>query len=643
MRRSATAMTALGLALAAVLFVSANRVVDRATGGTGMDLTDQGLYSISPGTRSILRRIDEPITLKFFYSSRLGELVPSYGIYAQRVRRLLTEYTAMSHGKIHLQILDPVPYSDVEDQATQAGLQGAPVGETGETVYFGLIGSNSTDDVETIPFFQRDRESFVEYDLTKLVQSLAFPKKKVVGLISTLQLDGDPVAEMRGQPTQPQAVLEQLRQNYEVRDLSTSIDSIPDDVDVLMVAQPAKLPEKTQYALDQWVLGGGHALVFADPYAEAAAGRRSMMQMGGVGTTADIDNLLHAWGVNLLKGKLVGDRLSATEVNFGGDHSEPVDYVLWLSLRGDDINASDPISGKLTEINVGTAGALEPVKGAKTSFEELLQSSNDAELIDTGKVAGAVVPDAIGLLQDFKPTGQRYTLAARLTGMADTAFPAGPPKDPAAKPGDKIADAAQKKLAAAQIKTAKAPINVIVVADSDMLDDKFWMQYQNFLGRKVGEPFAGNGDFVQNAVDSLAGTNDLINLRSRGSAVRPFTLVDRIRRDADDRYRAHEKELQDRLKDTQTKLASIKPASDDTGDVQLTPDQQKAVDQFRTQIVQTRAELRQVQLHLRENIDRLKNWLVLITIGVVPAAVAAAAVAVGLIRLRRRRQSTATN
>jgi ABC-type uncharacterized transport system involved in gliding motility auxiliary subunit len=565
-------------------------------------------------------------------------------VYAQRVRQLLQAYAALAHGKIQLRILDPVPYSEIEDQATAAGLQGAPVGQGGETVYFGLAGSNSTDDTETIPFFQADRENFLEYDLTKLVQSLAFPKKKVVGLISSLTLDGDPVAEMRGQPTQPQAVLEQLRQSYEVRDLSASTDAIADDVDVLMIVQPQKIAPKTQYAIDQFVLGGGHVLVFADPYSEFSAGHRSPMSPPGGATSADFDKMLNVWGVNLVKGKLVGDRLAATKVNFGGDeHSEPVDYVLWMSLRGDDINANDPITGKLTEINVGTAGALEPAKGAKTHFETLLQTSDDAELIDTSRIAGMPVPDALGLLQDFKPAGHRFSIAARVTGAVGTAFPEGPPKDFSAKPDDKAAAEAAKKAAASQLKTAKEPIDVVVVADTDLLDDKFWVQFQDFVGRRVGTPFAGNGDFVQNAVDSLAGTNELINLRSRGSAVRPFTLVDKMRRTADDRYRTHEKDLQDKLKDSQAKLASIKPPDDASGDVQLTPDQEKTVEQVRSQIISTRGELRQVQLALRQNIDRLKNRLVLIDVGLVPAGVAVVALIVGLLRIRRRRQRPAVN
>jgi ABC-type uncharacterized transport system involved in gliding motility auxiliary subunit len=485
LRRSPLALTLAGFVLALLLLLSANTIVARLFGSAGFDLTDQGLYTLSDGTRSILHRIDEPITLKFYYSSRLGEVVPSYGVYADRVRALLERYASLAGGKIKLQILDPKPFSDVEDQATAAGLQSVPLEQGGEAVYFGLSGSNSTDDTETIAFFQRDREKFLEYDLTRLVQALAFPKKKVVGLISSLALDADPMAQMRGQPSQPQAVLEQLRQNYEVRDLSTTVDAIPDDVDVLMIVQPQKFSDKTLYAIDQFVLRGGHALVFADPYSEFSQAHKSPMAPQGGSAAADFDRLLTAWGVALTPGKFVGDRSAATEVNAGDEeHPMAAEYLAWLSLKGDDINTSDPITGRLQQVNVGTAGALTPIKGAKTGFEPLLQSSADSNLIDTSRVAGTPVPDVLGLLKDFSPSGDRYTIAARLTGLASTAFPKGPPKDA----GDK----------APEVKTATQPINVIVVADTDLLDDRFWIEYQNFMGRKVGQPIANNGDFVQN-------------------------------------------------------------------------------------------------------------------------------------------------
>ena len=630
MRRSPASLTALGLGLAVILFVSVNALSTRFLHGLRLDLTQQQLYSVSDGTRSVLGRIEEPVTLKFYYSRRLGQIVPTYEVYAQRVRELLQQYVDLSHGKVRLEELDPQPFSDVEDQATAAGLQGVPTEEGGDPVYFGLAGTNTTDDSETIPFFNLDREKFLEYDLTKAVQSLAFPKKKVVGLISSLQLDGDPMAQMQGRPSEPQEVIAELRQQYDVRNLGFAIDRVPDDVDVLMVVQPAKFGPAVKYAIDQFVLKGGHALIFADPNAEFAKSHPSVMQQQAASASAaDIDDLLKAWGVELVKGKVVGDREAALAVNTGGpDRAESVDYLPWLGLQGDDINGSDPITGKLEQIVVATAGALQPVKDAKTKLEPLLRSSSTSMLIDVAKLQGR--PDPATLLQGFKSDNQRYTIAARVTGPADTAFPDGPPKPEEGTPPP-------EKALPPQVKTAKQPIDVVLVADADMLDNKFWVQIQNFGGQQIAQPTAQNGDFVENAVDNLLGTGELINLRSRGSAVRPFLRVQQMQHDASDKYQARAQELQTTLRDAETKLAGVRGQTDDKGNLELTPEQQKTIDQFRGQIIQTRGELRQVRLALRQAVDRLKLELAVVNIGLVPALVALVAVAVGLSRLRRRR------
>jgi ABC-type uncharacterized transport system involved in gliding motility auxiliary subunit len=640
-------MTLAGLGLAAVLLVSVNALSGKVLSGDRFDLTDQHLYTLSDGTKAVLNKIDEPVTLKLFYSKELGDQVPSFGVYAQRVRELLQEYAADAHGKINLQILDPQPYSEVEDQATAAGLQGVPLDEGGEQVYFGLAGSNSTDDKQTIAFFQPDRERFLEYDLTKLVQQLAFPKKKVIGLVSSLSLDGDPMARMQGQPTQSQVVLDQLRQGFDVRDISTSFDKVPDDVDLLMIVQPQKLPPKTEYAIDQFVMNGGHALVFADPNAEFAQAHPSMFSPPGSGpSVASFDRLLKSWGVELVPGKVVGDRLAARKVNAGtGTHVQAAEYLAWLNLKGDQINHDDPVTGQLSQLNLATAGALQPIKDARTKFEWLLRSSPQAELIDTAKVQG--LPDVLGLLQAFKATGERYTLAARITGPAETAFPDGKPvedkpadpKDPA-QPADAAKPDAPKFVAdPTEIKTAKEPIDVIVVADSDLLDDRFWVQVQDFFGQRAATPTANNGDLVQNAVDSLAGTGDLIGLRSRGSAVRPFTVVDQLQRQAEDSYRAKEKELEDKLREAQSKLADLRTTKGADGkDQPLTAEQQQSINDLSATIIQTRSQLRQVQLALRQDIDRLKGTLVGLDVALVPIVVALLALIIGLVRAQRRKR-----
>jgi ABC-type uncharacterized transport system involved in gliding motility auxiliary subunit len=627
----------VALVAAAVLFVAINVIAGHVLRATRLDLTQQHLYTLSDGSKKTLARIDEPITLRFYYSPRLGGEVPSYGIYAQRVREMLEEYTARAKGKIKLEILNPEPFSTTEDRAVAFGLQGVPLNQGGESVYFGVAATNSTDDQQVIPFFQPDRERFLEYDLTKLIHGLAFPKKTVVGVITALPLEGDFMAAMQGRPLEPYAVMEQLRPLYELRTLPGEVDKVADDVDVLMIAHPQNLSEKTLYAIDQFVLKGGKALVFVDPYSETQAAHPNRMSPPGAPSSSNLDKLFAAWGVEMDKDKVAADRRYARRVNIGSaSRVRAVEYVAWLALKEENLNRDDPITGDLSQINMATAGVLKPRDGAKTTFTPLITTSSDAEEISADQVQG--MPDVASLLADYKPGGQKLTLAARIGGPADTAFPDGPPTPKDDK--DKAAEAKEAKepASAPQIKTAVQPINIVVVADTDILDDRFWVQVQDFFGQRVAVPNAGNGDFVANAVDALAGGNDLIGLRTRGTSARPFEVVQEIQRAADDRSQAREKELEQQLKDTQAKIKELQGKEGPGGGVTLAAEQSQTLDNFRAQMLQIRQELRKVQLDLRQDIDRLKEKLEFFNVAFIPLLVGLAAIALGLARVRRRKR-----
>jgi ABC-type uncharacterized transport system involved in gliding motility auxiliary subunit len=632
----------VALAAAAVLFVAVNVIANHVLRSTRLDLTQRHLYTLSAASKRTLAHIDEPITLRLYYSPQLGDDVPSYGIFAQRVREMLEEYAALAHGKIKLEQLDPEPFSPTEDRAVAFGLQGVPVDASGDQVYFGLAGTNSTDDQQVIPFFQPDRERFLEYDLTKLIHSLAVPKKTVVGLVTSLPLEGDYMAALQGHPLQPYAIIDQMRQLYRVDTLSTDFAKVPKDVDVLMIVHPQHLSDQTLYAIDQFVLKGGKALVFVDPYSETQAAHQNPMAGAAPPGASDMAKLFAAWGLAMDKGEVAGDLVNGRQVNAGTeDRIQPMEYVAWLALKEDSLNRDDPITGDLSRINMATAGVLRPLPGAKTSFEPLITTSAEAEEIPVAKVEG--LPDVAGLLNSFKPGGQRLTLAAHITGPAATAFPAGPPQPPKAPEKPKATDAAPGKAAAAaavpaQIKTAVQPINVVVVADTDMLDDRFWVQSQNFFGQRVVVPTADNGDFVENAVDELSGGTDLMGLRTRGTAARPFVVVEALQRAADARSEAREKELQQQLKDTQAKIKQLQGGAGPGGNVTLASEQTKALDNFRSQMLHIRAQLRQVQLDLRQDIDRLKAELEFFDIAFIPILVGLAALVLGLIRLQRRKR-----
>ncbi len=644
MNRSLIAIVAL--VCAAVLFIGINVIADKTLRSARVDLTQQRLFTLSDGSRKTLAKIDEPITVRFYYSKRLGNEIPTYALYAQRVREMLEEYASLSGGKLRLEVLDPIPYSAIEDRAVAFGLQGVPIDQGGEQVYFGVAATNSTDDQQVIPFFQPERERFLEYDLTKLIHSLAFPKKTVVGLVSALPVEGDMMAAMQGRPMQPFAVIEQLRQLYEVRTIGSDLDKISPDIDVLMLIHPQNLSDKTQYAIDQFVLNGGRALVFVDPNSEIQQSRPSQFNPPGSPAGSSLDKLFAAWGVEMVPNMVAADRIAARKVNAGSaGRVQAVDYVAWLNLRSANFNKDDYITADLSQINMATSGILQPHEGAKTKFEPLIQTSPQAMKIPAEKFQGPI-PDVAGLLSQFKSEDHHLTLAARVTGDVQTAFPDGPPKPPEskdAKPEAQKDDAApatepakQEPAKDPQVMQSKQPINVVVVADTDLLDDRLWVQSSDFFGQRVVIPIANNSDFVANAVEALAGGNDLITLRSRGTSARPFEVVQNIQREADSRYSAKQHELQDKLKATEAKIKDLK--SDKAGNVQLTSEQTATLDSFRGEMLQTRQQLRDVQLALNQEIDRLKARLQFINIALIPILVGIIAVFVGLMRLHRRKR-----
>lgn len=642
------ASSAGAIVLAVVLFFAVNILSNLTLGSARIDLTADRLFTLSSGTRTLLSRIDEPVTLRFYYSERLGREIPTYGVYAQRVREMLQEYESAAGGKLQLQVIDPQPFSDEEDRAVAFGLQGVPLNQQGELVYFGLAGVNTADKEEIIPFFQPERERFLEYDLTRLIFNLSTTKKKIVGLISTLPLMG----EFRGpgRPPEPWAVYTQLAQFFEIRSLERDIGEVPAEIGVLMIVHPRDLSERTQYAIDQFVLRGGHALIFVDPHAESELGRPGA-QARLAQTGSNLKRLFEAWGLEMIDGKFAGDRLLARRVNAGTEtRVRAVDYVAWLTLRQDNFAGDDILTSDLGTLNLASAGILRVKEGATTTFTPLVQTTEQSMEIDVGKVR--LAPDPVALLAEFKPTGERLTVMARVRGPAKTAFPDGPPPEKKDEEAEKKEQAAtnppEKKEAtenpAPQLKESTRPINVIVVADTDLLEDRFWVQVADFFGQRLATPIAANGNLAVNAVDNLAGSDELIGLRSRGQVSRPFLRIQEIQRDAELRFRAKERELTEKLRDTERQLNELQTKSqpqEAAGRVILSKEQQEAIEKFRSEMLTIRKDLRDVQLALRQDIEGLERWLKFINIGLIPVLIALAAIALGVFRARARRRAAA--
>jgi ABC-type uncharacterized transport system involved in gliding motility auxiliary subunit len=625
MKLGRSALGGLGIALAAILFVAVNALSGPLLQGLRLDLTQDRLFTLSQGTRAILARIDEPVTLRFYYSERLGREIPAYGVYATRVREMLEEYRDAARGKLRLEILDPPTFSDEEDRAVAFGLQGVPLNQQGEIVYFGLAGTNSADKEEVVTFFQPDRERFLEYDLTKLVYNLATPKKPVVGLLSSIQLAGE-FRSMR--PTSPAAVFSQLQQFFEIRAVSADAAEIPAEIGVLVLVHPRQLPERTLYAIDQFAMRGGRLLVFVDPHAESEMGRGGPMAMAAQ-TSSELTKLFDAWGVEMVPDRLAADRLAARRVNAGTEaRVRAVDYVLWLSLREQNFDRTDVLLTDANVIQMASAGILRKKDGASIEFQPLIRTSAQSQSIEADGVR--MQPDPVQLLATFQPSGESLVVAARLRGTISSAFE-GPP---APEAGQEASANPQPHLARSQ-----GPFNAILIADTDMLDDRFWVQTQEFFGQRVAVPAAYNGDFVVNAVDNLLGSSELIGLRGRGLSQRPFTALQAIQRDAEQRFRAKERELQEKLRETEQRLAQLQGRGgprEETSRAFVGPEQQAEIERFRGEVLGLRRELRDVQGELRGDIERLQTTAKAINIAAVPAAVAIVALVLGWLRVRRR-------
>ena len=638
-------MTATGVVLAVVLLFAVNILASRLLGPARIDLTEHRLFTLSEGTRGILTSLDEPVTLRFYLSQRELERVPGIGGYADRVRALLEEYRRIAGGKLTLRVIDPEPFSEEEDRAVGYGLRGVPLGLDEGIFYFGLAGTNSVDDEEVIPFFTAEREQFLEYDLTKLVHNLSNPEQKIVGLLSSLPVEGQgpPMqAAMGGMGAQPWMVVDQIRQLFELRSLHPTLDEVPDDIDVLMLVHPQTLPREALYAIDQYVLGGGRVVAFVDPYSEsqqdAMAG--GLMQPAA-SNRSEIDELLSAWGVTLGE-DVVADLELALKVRMEqGGRILTFDYPVWMNITPSTFDHEDIVTGNLANLGFGTPGYLEPVEGTTTTFTPLVTTTPRAAQFTPAQVA-AVTTDPRDLLDDYVTHDRPYTVIARVSGKVRTAFPDGRPVRELS--GDEADEEAADNQAEAgtepkaeHLSASTEDAQIIVVADADMLADRFWVVVQEFLGSRIAIPSAANGTLVINALDNLTGSSDLISVRNRGTFTRPFTRVVALRQQAERAFRAKEQELIAQLETTERRLVELEESNQGNEALVLTDTQRDELVRFRQDRVRIGKELREVRRQLHADIERLESWLKFANIALVPILIGLVGLVAGVMQIRRRR------
>ena len=641
----------LSLALLALAFVAAVTVNNSLLTGLRIDLTEDNLYTVSPGTRNVLASIVEPINVYLFFSDRETADIAPLRSYANRVRETLEELESAAGGNLMLHVIDPVPFSEEEDRAAQFGLQPITLG-IGQTLYFGLAATNSIGDEEVIEIFNPDRERFLEYELARLIYSLARPDKVVVGVHAGVSMTAgfDPQSQ---RVTEPWIVYSQAGQLFEMRSLPPGFTEIEEDVGVLWLVHPRDLEDESLYAIDQFVMGGGRALIFVDPFAEVDMATAMDPAAMAAGSASGLEPLLSGWGVEFSADEVVADDQYALSVTTGLS-ARPVRHLGLLGLDATAIDPEDVITDGLYSINVGTAGHFSAAEDSAVQLQPLLSSSGNAETLPAIQMQMLTDPEA--LLDDFTPSGESYIIAARLAGALDSAYPDGPPAENLADAGGDLAEGAAGEGGDTGSDTDSGgpadsgspqaqpdgghlaftdSANVILVGDVDILSDRLWVQQQNFLGQTLATAFANNGDFLINALDNLSGSADLIGIRARGTYSRPFTRVQALRRQADAQFRQTEQRLQAELTETENRLSELQDARTDQGSLLISDEQQAEIQRFLDEQVRIRQELRAVQRNLDRSIERLGTILQFINIGLVPLLLTAAALSAVVVRRRR--------
>ena len=612
------------IALAGVLFIALLIISNAMLRGWRVDLTENGQYTLSAGTQEILRNLQEPVLLYLFFSEESSRELPQLRSYAAWVEELLEEMAQASDGGLSVRRINPRPFSPDEDRAAEFGLQSVPVGAGGDMLYFGLAGTNSLDDVQVMPFIQPSKERFLEYDLAKMVATLSRPKRQKVALFSSLDLEPgfDPMIQGLREGW---VIYDQLTQLFDVETLGPDAEVIADDVDLLFMVHPRELSGAFRYELDQFVLRGGRLVVFLDPMAEMDTGGDPSDPMARMNarSASDLGELLTAWGVAYDASRVVGDLYYALQVSAGAGMA-PVRHLGILSVTGDGLNSDDIVSADLEAVNFSSAGWFEPVEDATTAFEPLVLSSENAAPIDSGRLRFLNNPNE--LLDGFEPTGDRYAMAARVTGPAQSLYEQAP---------------AEEQAETHRNSAVEGGINVLLFADSDVLSDRLWVQKQDFLGQTLVNSFADNGSLVVNGVDHMLGSPELISIRTRATSARPFTRVDRLRLEAEEQFRATEERLQRELEDTERKLTEMQSSREDGDLTVLSSAQETEIQRFVDQRLQIRADLREVRHQLDREIDGLGTRLKIVNISLVPLLVIALSVLIGQFRQRRRQEEPA--
>ena len=608
-----------------------------------VDLTKEKAFTLSQGTKTILAKLDTPVKIRFYCSQ--GETAPEtvyLKSYARRVEDLLSEYKQAAHGKLIIEKYDPQPDSDAEDSARLDGVEGQLL-RNGDKFYLGLAVSQ-LDEKQTLSFIDPNRERLLEYDLSRAITRVVTPEKPVVGIMTPMPVFGMPsnpmMARMGQQGQQPWVIVNELKNDFNVRRVAMDVDKIDDDVKVLLVIHPREITDKSQFAIDQFIMRGGKLIAFLDPLPMVDTREQNQMLGNIPNSGSNLDKLLKAWGLSLDTSKVVADM--NYKMQLGGRNGQPQDAPAVLSVTSEGINKEDIVTGQIDNIWLPYAGAIvgTPAQGLKETV--LLKSTKDSQMVD-GFMANL---SGENVMKDFKPSGTEYALAVRLTGKFKTAFPNGKPedkkeddkKDADKKDGDKK-DADKKpeeKKPDDSLKETKGENTVLLVGDADMLFDRVALQPVQTLFGTAYAPANGNLTFVQNAVEQLTGDSNLIAVRSRATVNRPFTRIKALETAANEKFQSEIKRLEESKSEAERRINELQQQKKDKDQrFILSPEQSAELVKLRNDEVEAGKHLKQVQKDLRKEVVSLQTKVKWINILGIPAAVTASGIALAAVKRRK--------
>ncbi len=589
------------IGVACLVFLVVNLTAKEILPNFRLDMTEHGLYSLSESTESFLQHLSEPIRLDLFISKSQLVSIPTMFTFASRVEEVLKTYARKANGMITFRLIEPESFSSEEDLAIRYGLRGIP-GPAGESMFFGLVGSNSVDKSEVIPLFIPDREELLEYELIQLLVKLNSRERKKVGIISSLPIH-TPQAATAG--TQNWAIYQQLTNFFDVEMLDISESAIPDHLDILVLIHPLNYSDELLFEIDQFALSGKSLLVFVDPHSEVLNEAQDLQLLKGLdAVSSDLNVLTKNWGVELDKEKIIGDlSIAARVLDNSKSPPVPVDYPVWMNVQPEQMNSEDVVTTRIGNIYMATVGTLKLNEIEDIELFPLIKTSKRAKLYDRDLILN--FENFNTLLENYQPLNKNLVIAARIRGQANSAFPERVPKS----------NAVEQPIQSGEI-------NAIVIADTDFLSDRFWITTQQILGQIIVSPQASNGELVLNAVNNLANEDALIGIRSRGGNLRPFVRVQEIRQAAEQIYRQEEARLIQELKRIEEFLddfQSDQPKSQ-KGTI-LTSEQQQKIKQIQTSRSDLRIKLREVRRNLDREIRNLKNNMILINTLLAPLIV----------------------